>query len=85
MLNTSIIIKNSCTAILRENSCLEILLHQLKSPSLTIVSNACGTLWNLSARCKQDQVFFLHLFDHVFCNKTFSFRIKNLQLIFHLE
>ena len=41
--------------ILRENSCLEILLQQLKSSSLTIVSNACGTLWNLSARCPKDQ------------------------------
>ena len=33
----------------------QILLYQLRSPSLTIVSNACGTLWNLSARCEQDQ------------------------------
>lgn len=32
-----------------------MLLAQLKSPSLTIVSNACGTLWNLSARCPEDQ------------------------------
>lgn len=32
-----------------------MLLHQLKSPSLTVVSNACGTLWNLSARCPEDQ------------------------------
>lgn len=42
-------------ATLRENNCLPILLQQLKSPSLTVVSNACGTLWNLSARCHQDQ------------------------------
>ena len=41
--------------ILRENQCLEVLLQQLKSSSLTIVSNACGTLWNLSARNAQDQ------------------------------
>ena len=41
--------------ILRENNCLQILLRHLKSSSLTIVSNACGTLWNLSARNKQDQ------------------------------
>ena len=27
----------------------------MKSTSLTIVSNACGTLWNLSARCPTDQ------------------------------
>nr|XP_028605092.1 adenomatous polyposis coli protein [Podarcis muralis]XP_028605094.1 adenomatous polyposis coli protein [Podarcis muralis]XP_028605095.1 adenomatous polyposis coli protein [Podarcis muralis] len=41
--------------ILRENSCLQTLLHHLKSHSLTIVSNACGTLWNLSARNSKDQ------------------------------
>ncbi|XP_077538343.1 uncharacterized protein LOC144150852 isoform X3 [Haemaphysalis longicornis] len=40
---------------LRAHGCLQILLRQLKSPSLTIVSNACGTLWNLSAHCAQDQ------------------------------
>ena len=34
---------------------MQVLLQQLKSPSLTIVSNACGTLWNLSARCAEDQ------------------------------
>ncbi|CAI9574778.1 unnamed protein product [Staurois parvus] len=41
--------------ILREHNCLQTLLQHLKSHSLTIVSNACGTLWNLSARCPQDQ------------------------------
>uniref|UniRef100_A0A1W7RJA3 Adenomatous polyposis coli protein n=1 Tax=Agkistrodon contortrix contortrix TaxID=8713 RepID=A0A1W7RJA3_AGKCO len=41
--------------ILRENNCLQTLLHHLKSHSLTIVSNACGTLWNLSARNAKDQ------------------------------
>ncbi|KAJ8285236.1 hypothetical protein GJAV_G00024510 [Gymnothorax javanicus] len=41
--------------ILRENSCLQTLLQHLKSHSLTIVSNACGTLWNLSARNIKDQ------------------------------
>lgn len=41
--------------ILRKHNCLHILLDQLKSPSLTIVSNACGTLWNLSAKNTQDQ------------------------------
>lgn len=40
---------------LRAHNCLQILLKQLKSPSLTVVSNACGTLWNLSAHCAQDQ------------------------------
>ncbi|KAJ8380947.1 hypothetical protein SKAU_G00017250 [Synaphobranchus kaupii] len=41
--------------ILRENTCLQTLLQHLKSHSLTIVSNACGTLWNLSARNVKDQ------------------------------
>ncbi|XP_041435832.1 adenomatous polyposis coli protein 2-like isoform X2 [Xenopus laevis] len=41
--------------ILRDHNCLQTLLQHLKSHSLTIVSNACGTLWNLSARCAQDQ------------------------------
>ena len=42
-------------AVLRHHNCLQMLLQQLRSPSLTVVSNACGTLWNLSARCKEDQ------------------------------
>ena len=42
-------------ASLRRHGCLQILLHHLSSASLTVVSNACGTLWNLSARCKEDQ------------------------------
>jgi adenomatosis polyposis coli protein len=43
--------------ILRQKSCLSILLQQLKSPSLTIVSNACGTLGNLSQNSIEDQKF----------------------------
>ncbi|XP_024116935.1 adenomatous polyposis coli protein [Oryzias melastigma] len=41
--------------VLREHGCLPTLLQHLKSHSLTIVSNACGTLWNLSARDVKDQ------------------------------
>ena len=40
---------------LRLSGCLDTLLQQLKSSSLTIVSNACGTLWNFSARNIEDQ------------------------------
>ncbi|XP_020815185.1 adenomatous polyposis coli homolog [Drosophila serrata] len=47
--------------ILRRHNCLSILLQQLKSECLTVVSNSCGTLWNLSARCPEDQQF---LIDH---------------------
>ncbi|XP_017031617.1 adenomatous polyposis coli protein [Drosophila kikkawai] len=43
--------------ILRQHNCLAILLQQLKSESLTVVSNSCGTLWNLSARSPEDQKF----------------------------
>lgn len=32
-----------------------VFCRHLQSPSLTIVSNACGALWNLSARCSEDQ------------------------------
>jgi hypothetical protein len=42
-------------AVLRSERCLALLLSQLRSPSLTIVSNACGTLWNFSARSAPDQ------------------------------
>lgn len=41
--------------IIRKHNCLYVLLRQLTSPSLTVVSNSCGTLWNLSARCAEDQ------------------------------
>ncbi|XP_046905451.1 adenomatous polyposis coli protein 2 isoform X1 [Hypomesus transpacificus] len=41
--------------ILRDHNCLQTLLQHLRSHSLTIVSNACGTLWNLSAQSAKDQ------------------------------
>ncbi|KAG7277536.1 hypothetical protein CRUP_030698 [Coryphaenoides rupestris] len=46
---------NGVRQILRDHSCLQTLLQHLRSHSLTIVSNACGTLWNLSARSSRDQ------------------------------
>ncbi|XP_026679734.1 adenomatous polyposis coli protein-like [Diaphorina citri] len=54
-ISSHISVKENYRAILREHQCLPLLLEQLRSPSLTVVSNACGTLWNLSARCPQDQ------------------------------
>ncbi|XP_035829044.1 uncharacterized protein LOC101860060 isoform X1 [Aplysia californica] len=53
--SSQIALREDYRQVLRQHGCLQILLHQLRSPSLTIVSNACGTLWNLSARCEQDQ------------------------------
>ena len=53
--SSHITVREDYRAILRSHGCMHILLKQLRSPSLTIVSNACGTLWNLSARCLEDQ------------------------------
>ncbi|XP_042899717.2 adenomatous polyposis coli homolog isoform X2 [Parasteatoda tepidariorum] len=53
--SSHIAIQNDYRVILRKHNCLQILLQHLKSPSLTVVSNACGTLWNLSARNAVDQ------------------------------
>ncbi|XP_023720019.1 uncharacterized protein LOC111871273 isoform X3 [Cryptotermes secundus] len=54
-ISSHIAVREDYRAILRKHGCLQVLLQQLKSPSLTVVSNACGTLWNLSARCAEDQ------------------------------
>ncbi|XP_041968016.1 adenomatous polyposis coli homolog isoform X2 [Aricia agestis] len=59
--SSHIAVREDYRQILRERNCLSVLLQHLKSPSLTVVSNSCGTLWNLSARCPQDQQF---LWDH---------------------
>ncbi|XP_076044562.1 uncharacterized protein LOC143027230 isoform X2 [Oratosquilla oratoria] len=53
--SSHIAVREDLRQILREHNTLQTLLGQLRSPSLTVVSNACGTLWNLSARCTQDQ------------------------------
>ncbi|KAL1492003.1 hypothetical protein ABEB36_012512 [Hypothenemus hampei] len=54
-ISSQIAVRDDYREILRKHKCLHILLDQLKSPSLTVVSNACGTLWNLSAKNAQDQ------------------------------
>lgn len=54
-ISSHIAIREDYRKVLRDHGCLHILLKHLRSPSLTIVSNACGTLWNLSARCPEDQ------------------------------
>lgn len=55
-ISSHIATRDDYRATLRRHGCFQILLHHLRSPSLTVVSNACGTLWNLSARCQEDQV-----------------------------
>lgn len=54
-ISSQIAVRDDYRETLRQHNCLQILLDQLKSPSLTIVSNACGTLWNLSAKNATDQ------------------------------
>lgn len=56
-ISNHIAVSEAYRKMLREKNCLNILLQQLKSESLTVVSNSCGTLWNLSARCPEDQKF----------------------------
>jgi len=41
--------------ILRQEGCLQTLVSHLRFPSTRVVSNACGVLWNISARCVEDQ------------------------------
>lgn len=53
--SSHIAVREDYRAILRQKDCIKILIRHLKSPSLTVISNACGTLWNLSAWCPQDQ------------------------------
>ena len=53
--SSHIAVREDYRQVLRKHGCLQILLKHLRSPSLTIVSNACGTLWNISARCPEDQ------------------------------
>ncbi|XP_043268627.1 uncharacterized protein [Venturia canescens] len=53
--SSHIAVREDYRKIVRERDCLQVLLRQLRSPSLTVVSNACGALWNLSARCPHDQ------------------------------
>lgn len=56
-ISSHIATKEELRVILRRKNCFSILLQQLKASSLTIVSNACGTLGNLSAHCAEDQKF----------------------------
>ncbi|XP_053682156.1 adenomatous polyposis coli homolog [Sabethes cyaneus] len=56
-ISSHIAVREDYRKILRKKNCLKILLEQLKSPSLTVVSNACGTLGNLSGENYEDQKF----------------------------
>lgn len=53
--SSHIAVNNEYRRILRQEGCLQTLVTHLRSPSTRVVSNACGVLWNLSARCVEDQ------------------------------
>ena len=59
--SSHVAVRDDYRQVLRRAGCLQTLLRHLRSPSLTVVSNACGTLWNLSARCAEDQSTLLQL------------------------
>ncbi|XP_065885901.1 adenomatous polyposis coli protein-like isoform X3 [Dysidea avara] len=40
---------------LRDSGCLPKLVQHLKSKNKVVLANACGILWNISARCPEDQ------------------------------
>ena len=54
-LSSHIAVRPDYRKTLRDSGCFQIVLTHLRSPSLRVVSNVCGALWNLSARCVEDQ------------------------------
>lgn len=54
-LSSHIAVRPDYRKTLRDCGCFQIVLSHLRSPSLRVVSNVCGALWNLSARCVEDQ------------------------------
>lgn len=54
-LSSHIAVRADYRKTLRESGCFQVLMSHLRSPSLRVVSNVCGALWNLSARCVEDQ------------------------------
>ena len=53
--SSHIAVNSEYRKILHQEGCLQTLVSQLRSTSTRVVSNACGVLWNLSARCIEDQ------------------------------
>lgn len=53
--SSQVAVRDDYREILRKHNCLRVLIEHLKSTNLTIVNNACGIVWNLSAKCVVDQ------------------------------
>ena len=54
-LSSHIAVRPDYRKTLRDCGCFQVLLSHLRAPNLRVVSNVCGVLWNLSARCVEDQ------------------------------
>lgn len=54
-ISSQIAVRDDYREILRKHNCLQVLLKHLKSSNLTILNNASGIVWNLSAKCIVDQ------------------------------
>ncbi|KAK2572827.1 Adenomatous polyposis coli protein, partial [Acropora cervicornis] len=54
-LSSHIAVRADYRKTLRDGGCFQVLVSHLRSPSLRVLSNVCGALWNLSARCVEDQ------------------------------
>ena len=54
-LSSQIAVRPDYRKTLRDCGCFQVLLCHLRSSSLRVVSIVCGALWNLSARCLEDQ------------------------------
>lgn len=54
-ISSQIAVRDDYREILRKHNCLQVLLEHLKSSNLTILNNASGIVWNLSAKCIVDQ------------------------------
>lgn len=54
-ISSQIAVRDDYREVLRKHNCLQVLLEHLKSSNLTILNNACGIVWNLSAKCVVDQ------------------------------
>ncbi|OUC49660.1 Armadillo/beta-catenin-like repeat protein [Trichinella nativa] len=77
-------------SVLRQTGCYEVLMEHLGAKSLTVISNACGALWNLSNSSVQEQKLLCELgaveplqtltqSKHALIRLASSATLKNLQ------
>ncbi|KRZ72785.1 Adenomatous polyposis coli protein [Trichinella papuae] len=77
-------------SVLRQTGCYQVLMEHLGAKSLTVISNACGALWNLSNSSVQEQKLLCELgavellqtltqSKHALIRLASSATLKNLQ------